>query len=84
MVDRSSWWTSLPPSAAASLSEVWIPVGLPGFAGQAMSREDIERKFRGNVGKRWSKERTESTLRALWEPDMAGDVRALLANLRSA
>ncbi len=35
MVDRSDWWTSLPASAAANLAEVWIPVGLPGFAGDA-------------------------------------------------
>ena len=35
MVDRADWWTALPPSAAANLAEVWIPVGLPGFAGDA-------------------------------------------------
>jgi hypothetical protein len=35
VVDRSNWWTSLPASAAANLAEVWIPVGLPGFAGEA-------------------------------------------------
>ena len=35
MPDRSDWWTSsLPPSAAANLAAVWIPVGLPGFAGR--------------------------------------------------
>jgi 2-methylcitrate dehydratase len=56
---------------------------MPGFAGQTMRREDIERKFRGNVGKRWSSERTESTLRTLWSPDMAGDARGLLDRLRS-
>jgi hypothetical protein len=33
MVDRSSWWTSLPDEAASNLAAVWIPVGLPGFAG---------------------------------------------------
>jgi hypothetical protein len=38
MVDRSNWWTSLPPSAAANLAEVWIPVGLPGFAGREKAR----------------------------------------------
>jgi hypothetical protein len=38
MVDRSNWWTSLPPSAAANLAEVWIPVGLPGFAGDAKAQ----------------------------------------------
>ena len=35
MADRSSWLEELPPSAAATLAEVWIPVGLPGFSGQA-------------------------------------------------
>lgn len=34
MVDRSDWWTSLPDTAAANLALVWVPVGLPGFAGR--------------------------------------------------
>lgn len=34
MVDRSDWLASLPPSAAADLAQVWIPVGLPGFSGR--------------------------------------------------
>ena len=34
MPDRTDWWTSLAPSAAANLAAVWIPVGLPGFAGR--------------------------------------------------
>ena len=34
MVDRSSWWRSLPTSAAANLAALWIPVGLPGFSGE--------------------------------------------------
>ena len=38
MVDRTNWWTSLPPSAVANLAEVWIPVGLPGFTGDAKAR----------------------------------------------
>lgn len=33
MVDRSSWWRSLPSTAAANLADVWVPVGLPGFSG---------------------------------------------------
>jgi hypothetical protein len=33
-VDRSSWWTALPSAAAANLAAIWIPVGLPGFAGR--------------------------------------------------
>ena len=38
MVDRSNWWESLPPSAVANLAEVWIAVGLPGFAGTDKAR----------------------------------------------
>lgn len=38
MPDRSDWWTALPPSAVANLADVWIPVGLPGFAGDAKAR----------------------------------------------
>ena len=57
---------------------------MPGFAGLAMSREDVERKFRSNVGKRWPRERVESTLRTLWSLETAGDARTLLAGLRSA
>ena len=34
MPDRSDWWTSLAPSSMANLAAVWIPVGLPGFAGR--------------------------------------------------
>jgi hypothetical protein len=34
VVDRSDWLATLPPSAAADLAQVWIPVGLPGFSGR--------------------------------------------------
>ena len=37
-MDRSDWWTTLEPSAAAGLAETWIPVGLPGFSGEAKQR----------------------------------------------
>ncbi|MBI2782119.1 MAG: hypothetical protein HYX55_10040 [Chloroflexi bacterium] len=37
-MDRSNWWTALPPSAAANLAQVWIPVGLPGFTGDQKAR----------------------------------------------
>jgi hypothetical protein len=43
-----------------------------------MGRADVERKFRGNVGKRWPQERTDSILQALWALDRADDVAALL------
>jgi len=54
---------------------------LPGFPGQAMSRTDIERKFRGNVGQRWPKERTDAVLQALWALDKIEDVRSLMSKL---
>jgi hypothetical protein len=37
-MDRSDWWTTLMPDAAAALADTWIPVGLPGFAGDAKHR----------------------------------------------
>jgi hypothetical protein len=47
MVDRSSWWRSLPPSAAANLADVWVPVGLPGFSGgeKAERRDRLDARF---------------------------------------
>lgn len=54
---------------------------LPGFAGQPISRADVERKFRSSVGKRWSHERTDATLRELWSLDQADDLRLLLGKL---
>jgi MmgE/PrpD C-terminal domain len=37
----------------------------PGFAERPMSSAEVERKFRGNVGKRWPKERTDGVLHSL-------------------
>jgi len=54
---------------------------MPGFAGEPMTRADIERKFRSNVNKRWPKERTESVLRSLWSLDEAPGVSSLLSSL---
>ena len=47
MVDRSNWWTALPPSAVASLGQVWISVGLPGFTGEQKARRRalLDRRF---------------------------------------
>jgi 2-methylcitrate dehydratase len=55
--------------------------GMPGFAGQPISRADVERKFRSNVGKRWSRERTDATLRELWSLDQTDDLGRLLGTL---
>ena len=54
---------------------------VPGFPGQAMSRADIERKFRSNVDKRWPQERTDAILQALWALDQTDDLPALLGKL---
>jgi 2-methylcitrate dehydratase len=54
---------------------------MPGFPGQPMSRADVERKFRSNVGKRWPQQRTGAILQVLWEFDQAEDVGALLGKL---
>ena len=54
---------------------------MPSFPGQPISRADVERKFRDNVGKRWPRERTAAVLEALWELDRAPDVRGLLGEL---
>jgi 2-methylcitrate dehydratase len=54
---------------------------MPGFAGQPMSRADIERKFRSNVGKRWPPARMDAILKELWELERLGDLHSLLANL---
>jgi 2-methylcitrate dehydratase len=51
---------------------------VPGFVGRPMGRADVERKFRGNIGKRWPQQRTDSILQALWALDRADDVAALL------
>jgi 2-methylcitrate dehydratase len=52
----------------------------PGFAARPMNRNDVERKFRGNVGERWPKDQTEANLKALWAIDQTNDLAALLGN----
>jgi 2-methylcitrate dehydratase len=52
----------------------------PGFAARPMTRGDVERKFRGNVGARWPKEQTEANLNALWAIDQVSDLTALLGS----
>jgi 2-methylcitrate dehydratase len=53
----------------------------PGFAERPMSRTDVERKFRGNVGKRWPKEQTTAILAALWTLEGTNNISALLGEL---
>jgi 2-methylcitrate dehydratase len=54
---------------------------LPGFPGQPMSRADVERKFRGNIGNRWPKNRADAVLQILWALETVDDVSALLGKL---
>ena len=51
----------------------------PGFAARPMSRADVERKFRGNIGARWPQDRTDANLKALWSLEQVSDVSSLLA-----
>ena len=53
----------------------------PGFAERPMSRADVERKFRGNVGERWPRERTDAILGELWALERTNDLSLLLGKL---
>lgn len=37
-MDRSDWWTSLDAPARDALAATWIPVGVPGYAGESKHR----------------------------------------------
>jgi 2-methylcitrate dehydratase len=54
---------------------------MPGFPGKPMARADAERKFRGNVGRRWPAERVRTVLDALWGLETTDDVAGLLGKL---
>jgi 2-methylcitrate dehydratase len=54
---------------------------VPGFVGRPMSRADVERKFRSNVGRRWPPERTDDILQMLWALDQTRDLSLLLGQL---
>jgi len=54
---------------------------VPGFVGRPMSRGDIDRKFRGNIGTRWPQGRTDAVLQALWGLEHTDDVGALVGRL---
>jgi 2-methylcitrate dehydratase len=38
---------------------------IPGFAGKPMQRPDIDRKFRGNIGKRWRRRKNDAVVQSL-------------------
>jgi len=54
---------------------------LPGFVGRPMGRADVERKFRGNVGKAWPEAQTRAVLDALWQLERQDDLGRLLGKL---
>jgi 2-methylcitrate dehydratase len=51
---------------------------MPGFSGMPMTRADVERKFRSNIGTRWPQERTDIALQALAALDRTDDLSVLL------
>jgi len=53
----------------------------PGFAARPMTRAEVERKFRGNVGHRWPQGQTAAVLEALWALERTTDISALLGQL---
>jgi 2-methylcitrate dehydratase len=54
---------------------------MPGFPGRPMERADAERKFRGNVARRWPADHIRAALDALWGLEAADDVAGLLGTL---
>ncbi len=38
---------------------------IPGFVGKPMQRPDIDRKFRGNIGKRWPRGKNDAVVQSL-------------------
>jgi 2-methylcitrate dehydratase len=54
---------------------------MPGFPGQPISRADVERKFRSNIGHRWPQEQTDIILQDLWTLEAANDLSSLLGKL---
>jgi 2-methylcitrate dehydratase len=56
---------------------------MPGFPGQPMSRDNVERKFNSNIGKRWTQERTKTALQAQWALGQTDDLPSLLSKLAS-
>jgi 2-methylcitrate dehydratase len=54
---------------------------MPGFPGKPMTRADVERKFRSNLGRRVLQEDTDAVLQALWSLDRTDDVSSLADKL---
>jgi 2-methylcitrate dehydratase len=54
---------------------------LPGFAGRPLERDDVERKFRGNVAGRLTPQQARTALDALWNIERQRDIGQVVANL---
>jgi 2-methylcitrate dehydratase len=54
---------------------------MPGFPGKPMERADAEKKFRGNVARRWPAEHVRAVLDALWGLEATDDVAGLLGKM---
>jgi 2-methylcitrate dehydratase len=54
---------------------------MPGFPGKPMTRAEVERKFRANIGKRWPAKQTDEVLQALWALERVNDLRGLLEKM---
>lgn len=52
---------------------------MPGFAGMPMTRADVERKFRSNVGTRWPRERSDVALQALGALESTDSLSVMLS-----
>ena len=53
---------------------------LPGFAGRPLERDDVERKFRGNVAARLTAQQTRAALDALWNLERQREVGGVAAS----
>ncbi|MBV8393856.1 MAG: MmgE/PrpD family protein [Alphaproteobacteria bacterium] len=51
---------------------------MPGFPGQPMTRDQMSRKYRSNVGYRWPQAGVEAQLKALWDLERETDLAAFL------
>lgn len=53
----------------------------PGFAQRPMSRAEVERKFRGNLGHAWTEAQSRDLLDALWSLEHHDDICALMGRM---
>jgi 2-methylcitrate dehydratase len=54
---------------------------LPGFSGRPLERDDVERKFRGNVAGRLIPQQARAALDALWNLERQREVGPVIASL---